>query len=425
MANKVIIGILVLLVILTGGIGYYSYTLNQQIDDLGERLTGFQTEQTARIDAMSDEIGGLWQESNTLGNLIEGVRSEVDTLDSELGATEDRISGMEDEIAGVSTQVGTLYERISSAEADISRSVINTSELYKRVVRATVRITNGESVAGSGFIYDNDGHVITAHHVVDGLSPIYVMMYDGRIAKATTVGYCQVSDVAVLKLSVNPDIEPLPLGDSSLVQIGEPVIAIGSPGDGDDPLGLRDTLTSGIISQVNRFVNIEGSYISNLLQFDAAVNFGNSGGPLINSKGEVIGLVLARIDPLIGEGIYWAVASKKVERVADAIIASGSFAYPWIGVGIADLTPQMVRERSLETTNGVLVTVIFPDSPAAAAGIQDDDIIVAIDGVPVRDTGGLTSYLGEYASPGDETVIEVIRGTTRLEISVEIGIREE
>jgi len=423
MANKVIIGILVLLVVLTGCIGYYSYTLNQQIDDLGERLTGFQTEQTARIDAMSDELGGLWQEASSLGGQIEGVQSEVDTLDSELGATEDRISGVEDEVAGVSTQVGTLDERISSAEADISRSVIDASELYERVVRATVRITNGQSTAGSGFIYDNDGHVITAYHVVNGLSPIFVMLYDGRVSRATVDGYCEFSDVALLTLSINPDIEPLPLGDSSLIQIGEPVIAIGSPGDGDDPLGLRDTLTSGIISQFNRFVNIEGSYISNLIQFDAAVNFGNSGGPLINSKGEVIGLVDARIDPLIGEGIYWAVSSNKVKRVVEALLEHSYFAYPWVGVAITDLTPQMVRDWSLETANGVLVTAIFPDSPAAAAGIQDDDIIVAINGVPVRDTGDLTSYLGEYASPGDETVIEVIRDNTRLEISVELGTR--
>lgn len=425
MANKVIIGILVLLVILTGGIGYYSYTLNQQIDDLGKRLATFETEQAARIDAMSDELrsemaSGLGSLENQLGE----SQADIAALGIELETASDRISGVEDEIAGVSTQVSTLDERISSAEADISRSVIHTSEVYERVVRATVRITNGESVAGSGFIYDNDGHVITAYHVVNGLSPIFVMLYDGRVSRATVDGYCEFSDVALLTLSINPDIEPLPLGDSSLVQIGEPVIAIGSPGDGDDPLGLRDTLTSGIISQVNRFVNIEGSYIPNLLQFDAAVNFGNSGGPLINSKGEVIGLVIARIDPLIGEGIYWAVSSNKVNRVVEAILEHSYFAYPWIGVAITDLTPQMVREMSLETANGVLVTAIFPDSPAAAAGIHVDDIVVTLDGVPVRDTGDLTSYLGEYASPGDVGVIEVIRGTTRLEISVEIGLRE-
>ncbi|MCK4862764.1 MAG: trypsin-like peptidase domain-containing protein [Dehalococcoidales bacterium] len=425
MMNKVIIGILVLLVIITGGIGYYSYTLNQQLDDLVERLATFETEQTTRIDAVSDELKKEMAKGlDSLENQLGESQADIAALGVELETASDRISGVEDEIAGVSTQVGTLDDRISSAEAEILRSVIDTSELYKRVVQATVRITNGERAVGSGFIYDTDGRVITAYHVVDGLSPIFVMLYDGRISRATVDGYCEFSDVALLTLSVNPDIEPLPLGDSSLIQIGEPVIAIGSPGDGDDPLGLRDTLTSGIISQVNRFVNIEGSYIPNLLQFDAAVNFGNSGGPLINSKGEVIGLVNARIDPLIGEGIYWAVSSNKVKRVVEALLEHSYLSYPWVGVMITDLTPQMVQEMSLETANGVLVTALFPDSPAEIAGIQTGDIIVAIDGVPVRDTSELTSYLGEYNSPGDETVIEVIRGTTTLEISVVIGTRE-
>ncbi len=420
MVNKVIIGILVLLAVLTGGSGYYSYTLNQQIDDLGEQLTTFETEQTARIDAMSGELGELRQETDSLDSRIEGVQSEVDTLGSELGAINDLISGVEDKIAGVSTQIGTLDERISSAEADISRSIIDASEVYEKVIRATVRITDGQSTVGSGFIYDTQGHVVTAHHVIDGLSQIFVMMYDGRISKATTVGYCQFSDVAVLKLKDNPSIEPLPMGDSSLIEIGEPVIAVGSP------LELRDTLTTGVISQINRFTDYgPGNYVvANLLQFDAAVNPGNSGGPLFNSKGEVIGLVTARVDPITGDGINWAVASNKAKRVADAIIASGYFDYPWIGVGITNLTPQIVQEMSLETANGVLVTVIFPGSPAAAADIQADDIIVALDGVPVRDMAELTSYLGEYNSPGDEAVLDVIRGTSRLEISVEIGTRE-
>jgi len=425
MVNKVIIGILVLLVILTGGIGYYSYTLNLQIDDLGERLVVYQTEQKARIDAVSDELGGLRQETASLGNRLEAVRSDVDTLGSELGATEERIAGVEDEIAGVSTQVGNLDERISSTEADISLSVINANKVYEKVSRSTVRITDGQSTVGSGFIYDTEGHVVTAYHVVGGLTQIFVMLDDGRISKAITIGYCEISDVAVLKLEDNPSIEPLTLGDSSLVQIGEPVIAIGSPGDGDNPLGLRDTLTSGIVSQVNRFVHVEDSYVSSMLQFDAAVNFGNSGCPLVNAGSEVIGLVTARIDPLVGEGIYWAVASNKVKRVADAVIATGFFAHPWVGVAITDLTPLMVQEKALETANGVLVASVFADSPADAGGIQADDIIVAMDGVPVRDTGELTSYLGEYKSPGDESLIEVIRGTTMLEIPVEIGAREE
>jgi serine protease Do len=229
----------------------------------------------------------------------------------------------------------------------------------------------------------------------------------------------------VLKLESSPTIELPPLADSGKIRIGEPVIAIGSPGDSNTPLGLKDTLTSGIISQVNRYVDVEGNWVANMLQFDAAVNFGNSGCPLANSSGEVVGMVTARIDPNLGDGIYYAVSSNKVKRVAAAIIQSGSFAYPWVGVGITDLTPQAVQDKSLETANGVLVSDVFSDGPAEAAGIQSGDVIVAIDGMLVRDTADLTSYLGEFKSPGDSAALNIIRGTARMEISVKVGTRQQ
>jgi 2-alkenal reductase len=426
MANKVIIGILVLLVIFVGGVGYYSYTLNRQIDDLSGQLAAFETEQTARINAVSDELRNeITTGLGSLENRLEESQADIAALGSELEDAADRISGVEEEIGGVSTRITDLDERISSAEEDIARSVINTSEVYEKISPAVVRITDGQNTLGSGFIYDTGGHVITAHHVVAEMDEIIVMMHDGRISKATVIGECQTSDVAVLKLEDNPGIAPLPIGDSSLVKIGEPVIAIGSPGDGENPLGLKDTLTSGIISNVNLYTSYgPGDYmVANLFQFDAAVNFGNSGGPLLNTAGEVIGLIVARIDPAVGDGINWAVASNKVKRVADAIIADGSFAYPWVGVGIDDITPDMVQDMSLETSNGVLVTYVYLGSPAEVAGFQTGDIIVAIGGVPVKDTGELTSYLGEYESPGDTTVIEVMRGATSLKLTVEIGTR--
>jgi S1-C subfamily serine protease len=426
MANKVIIGILVLLVIIAGGNGYYSYMLNQQIDDLGSQLAAFKIEQEDRINAVSDEIRGEMAAGlDSLGGRLDEARADITALDSELGAVDDRISGLEGEVAGVSNELEDLDERLGEAESKISRAAFDIGAIYERVIPAVVRIADGQSVAGSGFVYDDESHIVTAYHVVDSLSTIYVMMHDGRIFKATIVGQCEVSDVAVLKLESDPSIEPLPTGDSGLIRVGDPVAAIGSPGDSDEPLGLRDTLTTGIISQVDRFIMVDSRAVANMLQFDAAVNFGNSGGPLFNSTGEVIGLVTARIDPVRGDGIYWAVSSNKMKRVADAIIASGSFAYPWIGVGIADLTPQEVEDIPLETTDGVRVTAIFPDSPADAAGIQSGDIIVGLDGMPVRDMDFLTSYLGEFMSPGDEVVLDIIRGVTPVQIAVEVGTRGE
>jgi len=429
MANKVIVGILVLLLVLMGGIGYYFYTFNQQLDRLGERITAFETEQSSRINAVSGELGNLSTETqsnfSSMEGRLEGNKAAVDALGKELGAAEARIASAENEISGVSSNVVALNERVSSAESNISGSAINASDVYNKISQATVRITNGQSVIGSGFIFDTEGHVLTANHVISNLQQIYIIMDDGKISKATITGYSQVSDVAVLKLESSPSIEPPPLADSGKIRIGEPVIAVGSPVDSNTPLGLKDTLTSGIISQVNRYVDVEGNWVANMIQFDAAVNFGNSGCPLANSNGEVIGMVTARIDPTLGDGIYYAVSSNKVKRVAAAIIQSGSFAYPWIGVGIADLTPQTVQDKSLETANGVLVSDVFSGGPAQTAGIQNGDVIVAIDGISVTDVADLTSYLGEFKSPGDSVALNIIRGNTKIEISVKVSTRPQ
>jgi S1-C subfamily serine protease len=429
MANKAIISILVILLVLMGGMGYFFYTLDRHVDQLGERLAAFETEQASRVNAISTELENLRTETqsslSSLEGKVEGTKAAVDTINKDLTTARERIASVVSEISGVSANMVSLNERITSAETEISGSVINAGDVYEKVSQATVRITNGQSVVGSGFFFDDKGHVVTAQHVISALTQIYIITDNGSVSKATTAGSCQYSDVAVLKVEISNAIKPPSFADSSKVRIGEPVITLGSPGSSSIPLGLKDTLTSGIISQVNRYVDVEGHWVANMLQFDAAANFGNSGCPLANSSGEVIGMVTARIDPNLGDGIYYAVSANKVKRVAEAIIASGSFAYPWIGVGITDLTPQMVQEKSLETINGVLVSDIFSGSPAQAAGIQSGDIITAIDGIPVTDTADLTSYLGEHKSPGDTTVLEILRGTTKIEITVKVGIRTQ
>jgi S1-C subfamily serine protease len=428
MANKVIIGILVLLAVLMGGTGYYSYALNRSIDRLDQRLVSFEQEEIARDEAVSNELADMRTETggrfNSFEEQIDQAQIDINALQEQVAEIKTKINTVENEIAGFSDKVASLDERISSAEADISNSRVNASELYEKVSPATVRISNGQTTVGSGFLFDTSYYIVTAYHVIDGLLPLFVIMWDGTTSRATVVGYCEISDVAVLRLIDYSPVAPLLFGDSSLLQIGDPVLAIGSPGDGDNPLGLRDSLTSGIISQVNRDVLVEDTHVTNLLQFDAAVNFGNSGGPLINSQGEVIGLVTARIDPTRGDGINWAVASNKVKRVADSILTTGSFEYPWIGIEITDFTPQLVEDISAENANGVLVKSVLSGTPADIAGVNDGDIITGIDGVPVRDSGELTSYLGEYESPGDEVVLDVIRDAAGMEIILVVGTRE-
>jgi S1-C subfamily serine protease len=417
MTNKIIIGMLVLLLLLMGGFGYYSYTLNQQVDALGEQLTTFEAEQAARIGVLNDALAALRQEtSGRISHLEEKTQAEIDALKKTAEVTENRVASFENEIYGITSQVEGLENRLAD-------SVIDAGEVYQRVSQATVRISDGWNTLGSGVILDNEAHVLTAHHVVENLSQIYVIMYDGRISRATSIGSCQFSDIAVLKLEDNPAIEPPPLADSSRIKVGEPVAAIGAP------LDQRDTLTTGIISQVNRFADIQydtqSRWVPNLLQFDAPINFGNSGGPLFNAGGEVIGIVIARVHPTEGDGIYWAVAANKVKRVAEAIISQGRFDYPWIGINMADLTPQLVRDMALETANGVIVGSVFSGSPAEAGGIRIDDVIVAMDDIPIKGSADLTSYLGEFKSPGDTARFSLIREGEEIELSLEVGKREQ
>ena len=356
-----------------------------------------------------------------LGNKLTDASRDITVVKSDLSAAATRLSDAEQAIGGVSSNLTALDKRVAGAESGISglsSSLIDTVSIYRQAVKATVRITDGQSL-GSGFIYDVNRHIITAYHVVNGLSPIYVMMYDGRVSQANVIGFCPYSDIAVLKVDTIPSAGPLPMADSSQIHIGESVIAIGSPFSLDN----RDSATLGVISQLNRFVDVENVYKANFIQFDAAVNPGNSGGPLLNSDGKVIGIVDARIAATEGDGISWAISSNKAKRVADSIIATGSFAYPWIGTGISDITPQNVKDKGLDTANGVIVGSVTDGGPASAAGIQTGDIIISMDDIPMRNIADLTSYLGEFKSPGDTAVLEVIRGSSKLKLTVTVGTR--
>jgi len=411
MINRVIIGVLAFLVILSSsGLYFYSRTLDQQIEALSGQLESMQREQAAQMSQLSDEL-----------TIFKGeALANIATLRDETGSMKDEISTLGNVIDGTMSRIGTLEDEIQNVAAEVSQSVINADEVYQKVKKAAVSISDGEGTVGSGFILDTRGHVVTAHHVVDQLAVIYVVLSDGRSSTATVAGSCKFSDVAVLTLDDEQlVVEPPLLADSSTVQIGEPVVAIGNPFD------LTETLTSGIVSQINRFVEIKYDSqtrpVANVIQFDAAVNFGNSGGPLVNARGEVIGLVIARVDPERGDGIYYAVSSNKVQQVVSSLIAKGSFDYPWLGVEIANVTPKILQDRGLETINGVLIKRVLPQSPAEAGGLKVDDIIVAIDGFPLKDVAQLASYLGEFKSPEDLVSLTVIRESTKLEVSVELG----
>lgn len=415
MVNKVVIGILVFLVVLTGVSGAYSYTLNQQINVLSGQLVMFQEEQAARIAAAGQDFTAFKNETQTrtgtLENDLAGTNTKIDMLADDLAGT----------AAGIAAGIDKFEEEMESVASEFSQSLLNASKVYRTASQATVGISDGVTIVGSGFMFEATTYAITAQHVVASLSEIYVVLSDGRISRATVAGSDQVSDVAVLILEDALLVEPPTLADSAAVSIGEPVVVIGHP------FNSAQTLTSGIVSQINRSAEIQYDSqvrsVPNLIQFDAPVNFGNSGGPLFNSEGDIIGMVVGRVRPERGDGIYYAVSSNKVKRVAASLIAQGSFDYPWLGIEIANLTPQTAQARGLDGNRGVLVGGVGSGSAAEAAGIMVDDIIVAIDGITVNDVGDLTSYLGEYKSPDELATLTLIRGGATLELSVTVGRR--
>ena len=435
MANKVIVGILIILLILGGGLGAYSYTLKQQIEVISAQLEGYHKEQTAQIGTVRDAVTTLRGETlagfdnfnafrrvltdiGTLQRDVGGALTDIGTLEDGIVALEEETGILADEVDETLTEVGTLEDDIQLVTAALSQSVINADAVYQKLRDATVGISNGETTVGSGFVLDTLGHVVTAQHVVEGLSTIYVVLSDGRSSKATVVGSSEYSDIAVLKLDEDLVVALSTLADSAMVRIGEPVVTIGTPFD------MKVTLTSGIISQINRRTHYSGKWVASIIQFDAAVNPGNSGGPLMNSEGEVIGMVVAGVKPSVGGGINYAVSSNKVERVAASLIAQGSFDDPWLGVEITDLTPKFIQGRALETTNGVLVRMVSAESLAEMGGIRAEDIIIAVDAIAVRDIGALNSYLGEHKNPGELVSLTLIRGSAELEISLKIGKRQ-
>ena len=426
MANKLVIGILVILVIYSASIGFYTFSINSKFDDLNGQFTSFEITQTDRMDALNVDFNDLQSDTLDRLNAMEKTIGEAvagfDALQEDIVNMVDTIN---DQILSISNDIDSIDERVTAAEEELAAFLINTPEIYQQVIQSVVRISDGEFTFGSGVIIDTEGHVMTAHHVVDTLSDIYVVLYDGRISRATVVGESDLSDIAILELDINPGVQPPPFADTSQLKIGDAVVAIGSPVESDSAEELRDTLTAGIVSQLNRFVQIDGSSIPNLIQFDAPVNPGNSGGPLFNADGEIIGIVIARISPSEGDGISFAVSANKAQRVAAEILENGSFDIPWLGVAIEDLTPFDVEDLELDNIHGVFVLGVFTGSPAEAAGISAGDIILSVSDAVMRNKADLTSYLAGNHSPGDIVTVTILRNGETIEISVELESRPE
>ena len=267
---------------------------------------------------------------------------------------------------------------------------------------------------GSGFVVSKDGYVVTNNHVIDGADEIYVKFSNGREYRTKLVGTSPEVDIAVLKIDSNETFKPLEFANSDQVQIGQWSIAFGNP------LGLNDSMTVGIVSAAGRSsLGIEE--IENFIQTDAAINQGNSGGPLIDITGKVIGVNTAIYSQSGGSvGIGFAIPANLVTTVKDSIIATGKFEKPYIGIYLGNLDADKVKALNLKSSNGVFIAGTVPNGPAAAAGITKNDIITAVDGKEVNSAG---AFVGEIAAKkvGQSVKLTISRNEKTSEVSVTLA----
>ena len=319
------------------------------------------------------------------------------------------------------------------------------SDIYEGAKHGVVQVTSTSVVSnsffgaqeqqaqGSGFVIDKDGHVVTNYHVVEGAKKVQVSFSDEEQMDATVVGTDPSTDIAVLKIqgAMSRSLTPLALGDSSVVKVGDAVVAIGNP------FGLERTVTAGIVSALQRRIQApNGFQIDEVIQTDAAINHGNSGGPLLNANGDVIG-VNAQIETESGGnvGIGFAIPIDTVKDVAGQLIKEGKVEHAYLGVELTTITSDLASNFRVPVDKGVLIQHVRDGSPAADAGLKGGttqvvlagqtfwlggDVITKVDGQAVETSDQLASVVTSK-QPGDSLDLEVHRGQETLNVKVELG----
>ncbi len=273
---------------------------------------------------------------------------------------------------------------------------------------------------GSGVIVRKDGYILTNNHVVEGADEVKVELSDGRIVDAEKVGVDPQTDLAVLKVNLD-GLQPVSLGSSDDIRVGDWVLAIGSP------FGLDQTVTAGIISGKNRVQGIvdDGNGFEDFLQTDAAINPGNSGGPLVNLRGELVGINTAILSRSGGNaGIGFAIPVSLAKPVVDSIIETGQVRRGFLGAQVIDITPESVKKFNLTVTSGALIGGLLEDQPAANAGLQPGDVVTSLDGRAVRSGTQLRNYVASRP-PGSSVVMDVLRAGNRMKVTVNLQERTD
>jgi S1-C subfamily serine protease len=327
--------------------------------------------------------------------------------------------------------VGEIYRRDNDGVVYVRAEVSERSSSPFGPLPQEQRST----ATGSGFVIDDEGHILTNAHVVEGASKVEVQIGDSEQAvDATVAGSDPSTDVALLDVDVDPDqLHPLQLGDPGQLQVGDPVVAIGNP------YGLDRTVTSGIVSALQRQIQAPNGFaIDDVIQTDAAINPGNSGGPLIDSAGRVVG-INSQIASSSGgsQGVGFAVPIDTAQDVADQILEDGEVQHAYLGISGADVTPDAAGALDLPVERGAMVAEAFDGGPAADAGIRGasgqasidgegfptgGDIIVAVDGQSVSGMDEVSEAV-DSRRPGDEITLTIVRDGERQDVRVELGTR--
>ena len=362
-------------------------------------------------------VGGVIATAAIIFAIFVSFNSIVDNNTSELIVT----NGNYGETVGEITGIERGYEYSLT-------DIFEKSE--ESIVQVSVLRGESDGGMGSGFVYSDEGYVITNQHVVQNAEKVMITFLDGEAYIGNVVGSDRDLDIAVVKVEpTNTYLQPIKIGDSSELKVGEKIAAIGNP------FGLSGSMTAGIVSQMGRLLPQETGYsIPDVIQTDAAINPGNSGGPLINMKGEVVGINTA-IQSATGEfsGIGFAVPSNTVKKVVPVLIEDGEFKHPWMGISGTDVDPELAEVRELKSSKGFLVVSVIEGSPAETAGLLgvteteerdgrefalDGDIILAIDGETVRKISDILVHLQREKSVGDEMVLSVNRNGEMLELTM-------
>lgn len=357
------------------------------------------------------------------------LQSQLSNVQSQFSNLPEQIERIQQQLEDAQLQHQNIIQRLTN-----QTSFVVFPQVFDLIKESVVLIVTNFG-QGSGFVYDMEGHIVTNNHVIENAVEIEITFIDGTVVKATIIGSDPYSDLAVIKVNLPSEkLHPVTLGNSSELDVGDPVAAIGNP------FGLSDSMTAGIISQLGReLLAPRGYQIIDVIQVDAAINPGNSGGPLVNMKGEVVGVNTAIVSETgVFSGVGFAIPSDTVKRELQSIITTGQYKHPWMGISGLDIFSDLAETLGLKKIEGFLIIDVIESSPADKAGLSGGneivtvngqqikiggDVILGVDDINIRRLNELVVYLERNKKPEDVIDLKIIRNNQESWVQLILGER--